>query len=302
MNAAPDHANAPRLDADLVIVADWSAAQGRKPDPCEDRCWLAWGWSDERPGGRSEPVYCPTRLEAEQRINGLLDAARSGTVLIAIDVAIGYPPAETGEPVLPIGRDLVSLIGGMIEDDASGTNNRFEVAAELNRRIRGVTGAEQGPFWGRPRDVRLADVPEKRPGDTRVRKLRAAEVAARKATRTKPKSAWQLSGAGSVGSQTLMAMPMIDRLLARDGAALWPFEQPGRTTIAEVYPSMHAPRAPAYWYRDARQVCDTRDALIGDPPPTVVGHAHKQTEAQTEAPIEAQSEGWILGVPPTPTE
>ncbi|MEM7621925.1 MAG: hypothetical protein AAF235_01835 [Planctomycetota bacterium] len=286
----------PAVDADLVIIADWSAAQGRKPEPCEDRCWIAWGWSDERPGGRSPPVYCPTRLEAEDRIAELIASSGPERVLLGIDVAIGLPLSEVGEPVLPTGRDLLAMLAERITDSASGTNNRFEVAAQLNRDIRSVTGREHGPFWGRPRDLKLTDLEEKRPSDTGVRKLRSAETAARRTTKTKPKSPWQLTGAGSVGSQALMAAPMLARLLGRDDTSLWPFERSGRVTIAEVYPSMFEPRAPSHWYRDARQVCDTRDALLDD---VITGSTRRSGDASISLGMntDADLEGWILGVP-----
>lgn len=283
---------------DLVIIADWSAAKGRKPEPCEDRCWLAWGLASDPAGGRSEPVYCPTRLEAEDRIRELLESHPGARTLVGIDVAIGYPVSDLGERVLPTGRDLIARLARDITDDRSGDNNRFEVAAALNQEIRAKTGAEHGPFWGRPREADLPGLPMTRPESTGVRKLRACDVAARQQTKTKPKSPWQLAGAGSVGSQTLMAAPMIQRLLSDQVVGgrcrFWPFEDIPRghvadaITIAEVYPSMFPQLAPRYWYRDARQVCDTRDGLLASTHP-----------ATTETlPPAATTEGWIFGLPP----
>jgi len=281
---------------DLVIIADWSAAQGRRPEPCEDRCWLAWGLADESPEARSEPIYCPTRLEAEDRIRELLESHAGARTLLGIDVAIGYPLSDAGEPVLPTGRELIARLAPHITDDRSGNNNRFEVAATLNREIRSVTGAAHGPFWGRPKDLDLPDLPMTRPEGTGVRKLRACDVAARRQTKTKPKSPWQLAGAGSVGSQSLMAAPMIHRLLT-DAALggrghLWPYEAvapdrpAGAFTIAEIYPSMFEPLAPKYWYKDARQVCDTRDALLD-----------RGVSAEVAGiPQPPYADGWILGI------
>ncbi|MEM9065706.1 MAG: hypothetical protein AAGB51_09490 [Planctomycetota bacterium] len=267
---------------EFVITCDWSAAIGRKPNPCEDRCWIAWGTRDDR----SEPMYCPTRLEAEQRIIELLTGpARGLRSLVGFDFAIGYPTATDGSHVLPTGRELCAMLAERITDDASGNNNRFQVAQSLNAEIKAKTGDSCGPFWGRPRELDLPDLPPTRPSNTSIEKLRPTEVAARKATRSKPKSPWQLTGAGSVGSQSLVGLPVVHRLLMHEGlrqrASLWPFEEPSDITISEIYPSLFPERSPSYWYRDARQVVDARDAIL--------------TLAMPDRPD--ASEGWIYGLP-----
>lgn len=262
---------------DFAIACDWSAAVGRKPEPREDRCWIAWAKSGEV----SEPEYCPTRLEAEASIVELLEAYSDARVLLGFDFAIGYPAADDGSSVLPTGRSLCAQIAELIEDDASGNNNRFQVAADLNTRIAAATGAPSGPFWGRPNELRLAALDPKRPSGTHVKKLRMCEVAARKQTKTKPKSPWQLTGAGSVGSQSLMGLPTVHRLLERfEDATLWPFEDPGRIVIGEIYPSLFEQRAPKYWYKDARQVVDSCRSLL---------------ELEIPDRIETD-EGWIIGI------
>lgn len=268
----------PEPHFDLVIACDWSAAVGRKPEPREDRCWLAWATKS----ATSDPVYCPTRREAEAEIRAVLDAHTGARTLVGFDFAIGYPTAEDGSHVLPTGRELCGLIADMVTDDASGANNRFEVAAELNRRICEQTGAQSGPFWGRPTERPIEGLPATRPANTGVNKLRACEVAARKATRTKPKSPWQLTGAGAVGGQSLMGLPTVHRLLSDYAdAALWPFEDGSRVTIAEIYPSMFPQHAPKHWYKDARQVTDACEALIKATPTKRTG----------------TGEGWIFGLP-----
>lgn len=276
---------------DAVVACDWSSEQGRKPTPQENRCWLAWGTRD---GERSEPEYVPTRAEAEDRIRKLLGGPLAGVrTLVGFDFAIGYPLTEEGEPVLPSGRDLCAMLAERITDDRSGVNNRFEVAAELNCEIRERTSREFGPFWGCPRTLDIPDLPMTRPSGTGIAKLRPAEVAARKQTKTKPKSAWQLAGIGSVGGQSLVGLPAVHRLLTDlgDRAMLWPFDEPdalrpSTITIAEIYPSMFPEHAPSYWYKDARQVVDTRDALLDD-----------QDPASLLARPEHDGTGWILGLP-----
>lgn len=282
---------------DLVIIADWSAAQGRKPRPQEDRCWLAWGGLGA--STRSEPLYAPTRLEAEQKIRGLLAEHRHARCLIGFDFAIGYPLSDERKPVLPVGAELCALIASHIHDDPSGNNNRFEVADLLNQQIAAANGYDHGPFWGRPRELKLPHLPERRPtGNTGLAQFRACERAAQRVTRSRPQSAWKLSGIGSVGSQALMGLPTVHRLLndpvLQGRPHLWPFDPPpdraDAITIAEIYPSLFEERSPEYWYKDARQVVDARDAILDlvaqgiDPVPPI------------EHPS-AKREGWILGVP-----
>lgn len=276
---------------DLVIACDWSAAKGRKPEPGEDRCWLAWRTRDN---AAPDPEYMPTRLEAEARIRELLGKHATARALIGFDFAIGYPLADNGQPVLPVGRALCAMLSTRITDDPSGVNNRYEVAEQLNAAIREQTGAPHGPFWGRPMEMKhLAALPLGREKPTGVPQFRAAEEATRDSGGGRPQSPWKLAGIGSVGSQSLMGLPTVHRLLTdtvlAPRAHLWPFEPaPDRAdaiTIAEIYPSLFPQVAPRHWYKDARQVADSRDALWAlpnlDQPP------HER----------AATEGWILGVP-----
>ncbi|MEQ8843998.1 MAG: hypothetical protein RIB58_04010 [Phycisphaerales bacterium] len=275
---------------DLVIACDWSAAKGRKPEPGEDRCWLAWRTlGDANP----DPEYMPTRLEAEARIGELLKALPGARAVIGFDFAIGYPLAENGQPVLPMGRELCAMLASRITDDPSGVNNRFEVAQDLNVVIREQTGAPHGPFWGRPKEMKhLTGLPMGRQGPTGMPQFRAVEGVARGVTGSRPQSAWKLAGIGSVGSQSLMGLPTIHRLLTEPTLAkrahLWPFEPvpavDGAITIAEIYPSLFPQRAPKHWYKDARQVADARDAMWALP--GIEQPTHER----------AASEGWILGV------
>lgn len=275
---------------DLVIACDWSAAKGRKPEPGEDRCWLAWRSHEV---AAPDPEYMPTRLEAEARVAELLLAHKTARALVGFDFAIGYPQGDNGRPVLPVGRALCAMLAARITDDASGVNNRYEVARDLNAMIREQTGATHGPFWGRPKEMgHLMGLPLGREGPTGVPPYRAVEGVARGDGGRRPQSAWKLAGIGSVGSQSLMGLPTIHRLLndprLAPRAHLWPFEPaPDRTdaiTIAEIYPSLFPQRAPTHWYKDARQVADSRDALWE------MATLDKPTHER------AKSEGWIVGV------
>jgi len=80
------------------------------------------------------------------------------------------------------------------------------------------------PFWGR--------TGRPRPEQTHWRETEA-EVAAVGGIR--PKSSFQVGGAGSVGTGSLRGMPLLTRL--RDaGFSIWPFDPPRLPMVMEVWP------------------------------------------------------------------
>ncbi|MFO1352606.1 MAG: hypothetical protein U1F68_18825 [Gammaproteobacteria bacterium] len=189
----------------------------------------------------------------------------------------------------------------MIQDAPSNASNRFEVAAELNRRISGTTF----PFWGcptiranrwlSPRKTHRYDdsLPERRICDTYLPTAQPC---------------WKLAYPGSVGSQALLGIP-IQRALRDDpalcvAARVWPYETglrappaDARVVLAEVYPSIVRTATKPGAVKDAVQVetiarrFAERDAagLLGV---DMAGPA-ALTPAQ-RAHIVAE-EGWILG-------
>ncbi len=82
------------------------------------------------------------------------------------------------------------------------------------------------PFWGRPGTTR--------PHATELG-LRATERAATGGPR--PKSVFQVGGAGSVGTGSIRGMPML--LTLQDaGWAVWPFDAPSTHTLVEIWPRL----------------------------------------------------------------
>lgn len=263
----------------LVIAVDWSASSTVGPKtPSADRCWIAHTHGDAPPSAE----YFRTRVACEARITELLDRHRVGAT-VGFDVAIGYPTLAEGHPVLPAGRALTSLVRSLIEDRDDGTNNRFWVAAELNRRIRTITGDPDGPFWGRPKRLRVTDLEPTKPRASIVPERRAIERRLRD-QKHRIMSPFQLMGAGAVGSQSLLALPVIDRLLERLGprGVLWPFEIPERedsVVIAEIWPSLCDLSGIDHPIKDARQVIAACRALRA---------------CDTSPTPEHAGEGWIL--------
>ena len=226
------------------IVVDWSARS--KPSPKRKSRDAIW-WAVARVGGGievDEPAYVRTRREALDRLArllaGELDAGRR--VLVGFDFPFGYPAgvAErlTGKASA---KALWDWLAARIEDAPDNANNRYDVAAAINDAYPGL-----GPFWGRPANWNYSSIPTKKsqrtcrephPPERRLCDIRA----------TGAKTVWQLAYSGSVGSQMLLGLPALRRLVAdpriAGRAAIWPFETGLQTpdtkaVIAEVYPSL----------------------------------------------------------------
>jgi len=280
----------------LCIAVDWSARSAPSPQrPSGDACWLAAGTGDQSPGARPVPEYFRTRHACRVRIEGLL-AGHRGRAIVGFDFPMGYPTLASGEPVLPAGRELAALLDGLIADDPeTNGNNRFEVACELNRRIRAHTGAPSGPLWGHPPGRTYRDLTPTRPRDTGVPERRLVDgLLASKGIQ----SAWKLAYTASVGSQTLLGMKHVHALLTSPALSarcrVWPFEpsldRDDEVTICEIWPGLFDHRHQRCEIRDARQVAEARGRMLADPASIVrTPAAHADRIAH---------EGWIGGFMP----
>ena len=220
---------------DAYLVVDWSARNdlsARKPSP--NSIWFCF----KHPGG--EIVENPrTRVAAYKRIRNLLLQHSEQRILVCMDFPYGYPAGLTQRLGVSNWSGIWHEWHSRISDDDNNSNNRFRVAADLNRLISGTAG----PFWGcHPPSVSndflttgktsLAGLPEYRLCEPK-----------------KAKSAWQLFGAGCVGSQSLMGIPYLYKLRFDEqleiDSCVWPFEtgmnspaDDKRIVHAEIYPSL----------------------------------------------------------------
>lgn len=278
---------------DAYLMVDWSARNGpsaRKPSP--DSIWFCF----KHPGG--EIVENPrTRVAAYKRIRNLLLQHSKQRILVGMDFPYGYP------------ADLAQRLGvsnwsgiwhewhSRISDDDNNSNNRFRVAADLNRLISG----KAGPFWG---------CPESDSGDflTRKKASLAGLPEYRLCEPKKAKSVWQLSYNGAAGSQALMGIPYLHKLRFDEQlgneSCVWPFETGMNTPAvdkrivhAEIYPSLIQITTGEDEIRDEAQVrelarwfhkLDTEgrleDCFTG---PELTSAQYNQVK---------NHEGWILGV------
>lgn len=352
--------------ADRVLVVDWSAAA--RPVTGRDSIWQA---ELARGAGAAVLTNPRTRAAWARAAAVTLSGAVAGgeRVLVAIDAGLGYPAGfacalgvgGAGEPGAGRWRAVAELLAGLVVDGDDNANNRFEVAAELNRRC-GALGPDDGPFWGHPRwrvyptlgprrpttAARPSPVVSREPrilppvgpdrvgapesggrsgrrpvsaarpspvvsggprvpppvGPDRVaaplREWRRAEQLARGAGwRVQP--VWKLSGAGSVGGQTLLALAWVvelQRRLAPIPCRVWPQEtgvvddpwhgRPG-VVVAECWPPAHHPAA-HHGAVGAHPVRDAAQVLAAVP----VALAFDRWAAVDDVGAE---EGWILGLP-----
>jgi hypothetical protein len=288
----------PRL-FDRYIVVDWSARNA--PARGADSIWIAQ-LAAAGPVALSNP---PTRHLAERQLSASLAQSPTARVLVTIDVALGYPAGSSamfGLEGASAWRAMWDAIARLSLDDPSNRNNRFDVATTLNRRA----GHGPGPFWGCPRAASGASLTPTKPttppvvGDHRISEhlLRTAG--------SHPKSVWQLLGAGSVGGQSLTAIPMLRRLVDA-GLDVWPFTtglqvpnagaQGRRRVVAEIWPSRFVTGGAPGAVKDAVQVEATALALrTADRADELIRWFRPDVDAETAATAVAE-EGWILGAP-----
>jgi hypothetical protein len=240
---------------DTYVIVDWSAAN--VPKTGKDSIWVC------RCGRDGETVENPgTRAAARELLAEMLAAAvtRDERVVLGFDFPFGYPQgfgAALGLSGAPW-RAVWDEIARLIEDNPKNCSNRFDVGAELNRRISG----ECFPFWGCPAGHDYDYLGPKRP------QMRHSDGLAEKRLidvwMVGAQPCWKLAYTGSVGSQALTGIPVVRSLRDdprwADRARVWPFETglglpaDARIVFAEVWPS--------WWrgWRDAKYPGEVNDS------------------------------------------
>jgi hypothetical protein len=280
------------LQVDRVLVVDWSAAN--LPTSATNRANAIWLGCHDAEGGAE--WHHRTRASASAQIDTLIDTAteQNQRLLIGFDFAFGYPagltPRLTGTDNT---RALWHWLATHIEDAPDNRNNRFAVAQSINA----LFPEGPGPFWSHPADQHWPGLPPIRKGidyaALGLSEHRAAETATPGA-----KSPWMLFNPGSVGSQSLLGLPLIHRLCQRPGTAVWPFDPPeslqsAPLILAEIYPSLLAGPVAIEANRHNLPRDQAQVRLLS----RALWHlARTNTLAPLlESPAQAATEGWILG-------
>lgn len=293
------------------LMADWSAAS--KPTTGADSIWIGAQTPDARMKLSFRSSNPPTRAKALEELEDLLQRCvkRGDRVLLGVDFSLGFPSGTTkalGLPGAPW-KAMRDFLGKEMKDKPDNSNNRFALAARMNRLI----SNGPFPFWGCSKKDELTTLSMKKArehGPDDIAEFRLAELSAIAAKKGRPQPVWKIAYAGAVGGQTLTGIPAIERLRGKfPGMKLWPFEVPlapmttsvledAQIVVAEVFPSMIATQLGAGEIRDEAQVRTISEwfaerdsagklsALFGP-------HA-SLTETQREAV--ATEEGWILGI------
>jgi len=295
---------------DAYIIADWTAAEGKKLG--DQSVWIGVAKRDVRFRLYTETHNVATRAEGEKLLASLLadHRKRGDRVLVGFDVNFGYP-AGTAARLKLAGtpwQAMWKFIASNVVDKPDNTNNRYQVAAKINR----LMTDNPWPMWGAPAKQAQRWLTTTKPAAAAgadIPAFRATEDAARKG-RLQPKSVWQMHGAGAVGGQTLVGIPAVRRLLEKLGAsaAVWPFGtgwraldaadvEPLSALVVEVWPSMFNGQPQPGEFKDQAQVRATAEALAKLDEAGDLSKAFAPPRGADEALIAKveQEEGWILG-------
>lgn len=286
------------------VTVDWSAAA--KPATGADSIWIGVLKRNVRFQMAFESHNPSTRAEAEQLLENILNdlKRKSERALVGFDFPLAFPRGTAaklnvqGEPW----RALLDFVAKEVKDKPDNANNRFQVAAKMNRLMTG----EAFPFWGAPARDAQTMLSAKRPrehGPDDLPELRHAEAALKG-----PSSIWKLYYQGSVGGQALTGMPLIKRLRDKRAVKIWPFETGWKplapadldgveAVLVEVYPSLYATKAAPGEIKDETQVritCERFNAL--DEKGQLAALFGPAREHALRDVVERE-EGWVLGAP-----
>ena len=286
---------------DRIVMVDWSASATPKIGP--DSIWIA-----VVEGATCTLSNPSTRRSALTEIAALAQPGQR--TLLGVDFSLGFP-AGTAELAGLVGVPWAAMwdeLAASIIDEANNANNRFHVAARLNRSMAAEVlsdDAHPGPFWGCPPSKVGASLAPTKPISTDgwPDQWRTVEHRLR-SDGHHPFSCWQLLGAGAVGSQSLVGIAGLERLRWNLGSriAVWPFDTglavpaSADLVVAEVWPSLWEVSVPAGVVKDAAQVESTARRLgkldaAGELEPLFRPHVASAVES-----IVVEEEGWVLGV------
>jgi precorrin-8X/cobalt-precorrin-8 methylmutase len=285
---------------DRIVVVDWSA--NGAPKRGADSIWVC---RLEVATGEVDVVNHRTRHAARDALSALTE--RSGRTLVGFDFPLGYPvgfAAAVGLPGVPWETTWAHL-AEHVHDDHRNRNDRWVVATEWNRAL----GTPH--FWGAPPSRTGPHMPSHKPSvdGLRLAQCRVAEARLR-AGGLRPFTVWQLLGAGSVGSQVLTGVPVVEHFRRdpslRDRIRVWPFEtglvdRPAHDVddaivVAEVWPSAIAFDHIDHPVKDARQVIALAAHFAALDEDGGLGALFRPQMTDSERDGVLTEEGWVLGV------
>ena len=260
------------------VMVDWSAAS--KPATGADSIWIGALTPDSRLKLSFKASNPPTRAKAIEELTELLNRClkRGDRVLVGVDFPLGFPAGTAealklkGEP----GKALRDFLLKEMKDKPDNSNNRFALAARMNRLI----SDGPFPFWGCSKKDELTTLSVKKTrehGKVDVAEFRLVEEAAIATKKARPQPVWKIAYAGAIGGQAMTGIPAMERLREKFPALkIWPFDLPlakldaealfdTRIVVAEVLTTLNATNQQASEIRDEAQVRMLCEALAERP-------------------------------------
>lgn len=297
---------------DSYIIADWSAAS--KPASGADSIWIGALSPDARLKLQFQSSNPDTRAKAYEQLVAAIERLirRGDRVLLGFDFPIGYPAGtsnalQLNSETLAPWQLMHDFLSQNLKDKPDNNNNRFALAARMNRLISG----EAFPFWGCPRKDVISTLSDKKPRahqPDEPAEYRLCEQTALAAKTGRPQSVWKLAYVGAAGGQAFTGIPVIQKLKShfQDKLAIWPMEtgwiehedQLPQIMVAEVYPSIITESVPKGRIKDEFQVeslakwladSDSNSRLRG-----MLNRPDKVDLPDSERIL--AEEGWILGI------
>jgi precorrin-8X/cobalt-precorrin-8 methylmutase len=291
---------------DRYIAVDWSS--NSQPKTGRDSIWSCVG--DDRTSELRTANH-PTRRAGEAWLLKQLRASvwRDERALVGFDFPYGYPTGFAASLGVEgeAWKGVWAYLDCQIRDDERNLNNRFEVAEAVNRRL-----GYQAPYWGRPPHLMLPALPFRKevtylgPREPNgLPEWRQAEEELHR-LRKWPQPVWKLAGAGAVGSQSLVGIPVVRRLREHDAlraiSQVWPFEVRVPNLACGVPAIVHAEIWPSIvpFAHEVGSCPDEQQVRA------VVDHLRRLDQADQlidlflAAPDNSavrSEEGWVLGVP-----
>lgn len=108
-----------------------------------------------------------------------------------------------------------------------GLSSAFELWARVAEEGEGWLRRCDAPFWGRAGTTKPVG----------LECLRRTELDVSSTFAARPKSTFQVAGAGAVGTGSLRGMPYL-AMLRKEGFAIWPFDAPRGPLVVEIYPRL----------------------------------------------------------------
>lgn len=298
---------------DSYVMVDWSAAS--KPSTGKDSIWIGVLAPDARLRLTFRASNPSTRIAAVDELSQLLSRLtnRGDRVLLGFDFPLGFPKGTAASLKLKNAdapwRAIRDFLSKEMKDKPDNSNNRFALAARMNRLI----SDGPFPFWGCAKRDALTTLSVKKArehGEKDLPEYRLTELAAAKAKLGRPQPIWKIAYAGAVGGQALTGIPAIEKLQEKiEGLRLWPFEvelepldqeafSETKIIAVEIYPSMIDAPAQASEIKDEAQVRIIAEHYANLDEAGRLGplFAGSQSLSEDEKAVISSEEGWILGV------